>query len=195
MNIQSALVPTGKAVKGGNNGCANWQAGYKWHAERLGRRLVWCDEKGTEQLGDIDYLSIISNDWQPYHEVKEIRPEDEREVWINKKYSSVHVLITGWTELGGGKLVFRNADGHVAPIEPEAIHGKNGWERIHPLPEGENVERIEFDNIRWDLSDCWQKKPMPYVEGDASNIKDWGVIRDAIKNKPPMKMTLEWSKS
>ena len=136
--------------------------------------------------------AILRDDWQPHYEVKEIRPENEREVWINKAIHSVHVLITGWTELGGGKLVFRNADGDIVSIDPKAIHNKNGYTRIFPHVKDESIERIRIKDVTWHKG-RGNGVSIVFPVADNSDEGSAEVDKDLL-TRGPMTMILEMSK-
>ena len=114
--------------------------------------------------------------------VKEIRPEKAGELWQAGNDSFFFTV-------NSDKIAGDNGDTYEIK-DYEMIHGKHGWIRLYPPVEDDSVERIEFNNVDWDLSGCWQTKPMPFVSYDGGS-KDWGDIRDAVINQPKMKMILE----
>ena len=173
MNIQEAREKTGKARR------PHWE-----HKKFV--YLVGDDfhvDTGDGQSGFVySDKAILGDDWQPYYEVKEIRPEKAGELWQAGNDSFFFTV-------NSDKIAGDNGDTYEIK-DYEMIHGKHGWIRLYPPVEDDSVERIEFNNVDWDLSGCWQTKPMPFVSYDGGS-KDWGDIRDAVINQPKMKMILE----
>lgn len=131
MKIQEALRKNGKAQRE----ISSDRAAY---GEVVESYLVW--DNGDH----IGYDGLIADDWQPYHEVKEIRPENAGELWeeisdISKYY---HTDFRG--TLG---INFRLAMIGDFRVEIEnVIHGK-GWMRRFPHVEDDSIERIEIESL------------------------------------------------
>ena len=188
MKLQEALKETGKASRKGLDWfieeCENGEHNY---------RAISSTSGGVAGY-DMLIHHALADDWQPYHEVKEIRPEKAGELWKDedgKRWAtrpsgtkgeiSIDSLSTCGTE-------WRKYDVNI--WHGNIIHNKNGWTRLFPKVEDDSVKRIEFENVDWNLSDCWQTKPMPFVSYNGGS-SDWGGIRDAVVNQPKMKMILE----
>lgn len=177
MNIQDALKETGKAINKAEFG------GFYAMPNEVGILCLY-NRKTNIIDGGVSLRSTLLTDWQPYHEKPEIRPKEAGELWKHEP-GGLHLH----TDDGPAQqLCMVGWNGPERHAIDTAIHGQNGWTRICPSVPDESVERIEFDNIEWALSECWQKRPMPHI---AMCGKDWGTIRDVIANKPPMKMVLE----
>ena len=134
MNIQDVLEETGK-VRG-----TNWETTY---ARLKGGVLTQYVIKDDDDIGAVDLNCILDTDWVPYHEEKEIRPKKVGELWKHESGLHAHT--------------FRDKKGNLCINEDQCffgtdtrkatqvIHNKNGWTRLHPLVEDENVERIEIE--------------------------------------------------
>ena len=122
---------------------------------------------------------IIEDDWQPYHEIKEIRPENAGELWDKDgcKY------ITFGTD-NNDLRIFNQVGGEYELSEfiPDGpIHDKYGWTRLYPKIE-DDVERIEIEGVKW-------------IEATKSLIYPSGVYEwRHLINRSPMKMILETPK-
>jgi hypothetical protein len=134
MDIREALKETGKAVHGG---FASYQEGYSWYVERIGCDLVWRTGAGVKRE-NATFLEITRDDWQPYHEEKEIRPEKAGELWETKTGFKLFVY-RGEYEYGG--LVLKREDGYTFNVN----NLPDGLKRLYPPVEDENVERIEVE--------------------------------------------------
>ena len=108
--------------------------GYKTYAQEGGGDQLrwWCNEGIGAGVQDVvTYKEIIREDWEPYHIIKRIQPENAEEVWIN---SDGHVMIIG--EKDGGLWCYFS-EGMSCPLEKGhyVFHGEGVWERIHPQVE------------------------------------------------------------
>ena len=101
--------------------------------------LVWNNNGENEPVR----LCLINDvDWQPYPEVKEIRPEHSGELW-EKRECFYH---TSGSQRSGGLTLHSD----VGTVDMRnVIHGKNGWTRLHPPVEDNSVEfrKVTFDRI------------------------------------------------
>jgi hypothetical protein len=190
MNITKALEPTGKATRQGwkKNTYIAINDSSRTGIQQFFLYTILIGTDG-ERYGSID---VLDNDWQPYYEVKEIRPEKSGELWIHEKGGSFYVHSADYNEVPSGTTT-TNHFGTIEKLPRSTVHSQDGWTRLYPPVEDENIERVVFENIKWHLSACWQTKPMPYIE-EGGGGEYWGDIRDTVKDKPPMKMTLEFKK-
>ena len=156
MKIQDALKPTGKASP---KGCM-------WYIEKVPEsdyqyRCIYQDGDELHDEGKtIDIHHMLRDDWQPYHDKKEIRPEKAGELWRHT-CSGLHLH----TDEGPAQqLCLVGWNGPEREAINNAVHG-SGWTRIHPhvedenipskeccdsqdeLYKDENVERIEIENV------------------------------------------------
>ena len=117
MKLQDALKPTGKARLS------------TWHDEAyvyLKNNKIYL--KGTAGY-DKPYSSevIIWDDWEPCHEVKEIKPEEPGETWYFKA-KDLKIFTFSNYALGLSTI---DQTGAIMDIKG-MIHGKNGFTRIEP---------------------------------------------------------------
>ena len=137
MLIQIALKETEKAVN--ENNPLDGKTGYvRWNADEL----WWYDRLTKNARRELTHQEIFDN-YKPYHEVKEIRPEKAGELW---KAGNDSFFFT----VNSDKIAGDNGDTYEIK-DYEMIHGKHGWIRLFPPVEDENVERIEFEAL-WDSS-------------------------------------------
>lgn len=139
MKVTKALELTGKAYREDNG------ADYVMlvnNTEGSGSLLHWFND--GEDIGEVVFEEQIDDIWQPYPEVKEIRPKSSEEVWVG---SHGRHMVTGWRE---GELWGYFNDGSKCTVLDKGslvIHGKNGWDRLIPSVEDESVDRIEIETI------------------------------------------------
>lgn len=126
MKIRDALKETGKAELGGEAYAA------KGSDENI---LYYYNKKTNKQMHPVGYKIILNNDWQPYHEVKEIRPENAGELWKHEDGYYAH------TEKSHGVLHFVYF-GLTKRIEDVDI---TNWTRCFPEVEEDVVEEILKD--------------------------------------------------
>ena len=126
MNIQDALKGAGES----EGKILNIQMDRVAQPDQFGI-LRWLD-KGILVM----VIDIIEGDWQPYHEVKEIRPEKAGELWKKNIDNFVYMTIEQRiNELMAVPSVFELLSFSVEEHGKEMIHGKNGWTRLIPDPE------------------------------------------------------------
>ena len=150
------------------------------HAKLFDGILYWYDVKKDEYLLPVTLQGINNINWQPYPEVKEIRPKNSDEVWIN---NHGRCMVLGW---GKGELWGYFSDGGKCTVLDEgslAVHGKNGWERIHPKVEDDSVDEMKFEAVTWGKCDCGFNYPM----GGRGSFQN----NDKLLNKKPMGMILK----
>ena len=171
MNIQDALKETGKAAMGG------------WDTDRYvfvgGGQL--CNVEGHKFAN----ACILKDDWQPYHEEKEIRPEKEGELWKNNVNINWFIRRAGSSRCKGFQAV--SEQGVCFDIKGlDMVHGE-GWTRLFP-PVEEDVERIEIEGVKWKKADHGK-----HGEGVIPEFPSMEEVRkiEALTSKPPMKMILE----
>lgn len=184
MDIQEALETTGKAHYEGSTAYVQWR-GWDHSAPKT---LWWVDKKTGEWLEALSHEEILETWFRPYVDGKEIRPEDERELWINDNGA---VLLSGYSTLSPAiaKLIFRNADGKdVEENMNEVIHGQNGWTRILPKVEDENIERIRIMRIGGDVN----KKINLFSDHEKGYERRF--IWNDLANHPNVKLIIEQPK-
>ena len=146
--------------------------------------LRWLDE-GTLVM----VIDITEGEWQPYHEVKEIRPEKAGELWEHK--DGIFAIAMGRDgRLGrvwvNQKPSFANPDNmlsvYTQPMK-EVIHGKDSYKRLFPPIEDDSVERMVFENV------TFRNK-----NGCIVAMNECGAMIGVL-DSPPMKMTLEKPKN
>jgi hypothetical protein len=134
MNIQDALKETGKAE------CD--EDGYVF-VDEYGI-LRWYDTVNNTDTGAAELNEILNSDWLPYHEEKEIRPEEAGELW-GDEYGDKWATVKD-TRTGRELLLMYNCLQDFKNIEAsntlKIIHNKNGWTRLFPPVEDESVERM-----------------------------------------------------
>jgi hypothetical protein len=135
MLIQEALKENGKAW---------FKEGRDLYARKDGSYVHWYDSLNDNCLGEITLDNLTSDQWQPYHEVKEIRPEKAGELWGFENEMTSDNYITVWVKGGGEIRLIRDTFTHIVP--EKVIHNKNGWTRLYPPVEDDSVERIEFED-------------------------------------------------
>lgn len=130
MRIQYALKETGKARKEDNEA----EYAYLILTENSDRHdLVWY-EKGMPSE-NVHYEDFLGDDWQPYHEIKEIRPEkagelwkdDNRELYFITKENDVNYFQT----INGLQKYTLNTDVTWDRFQ-NIVHNENGWTREYP---------------------------------------------------------------
>lgn len=132
MKIQDALKVTGKA---------NHLRVCGAHAEVKFRdgvqSLVWVYHELPQVADEADELVAFgiqhSDEWGPYHEKKEIRPEGAGELWAHLIGNTYRYYFH--TEYDNGRLIFGSTIAYA--YVNDAVHGKDGWQRIYPPVEGE----------------------------------------------------------
>lgn len=133
MKVQDALKPTGKAIDKRNR-----DAYIEVRFECGANYLIWVNNKTGEYEGRLSYEAHFIEDWQPYHEEKEIRPEEPGETWEEKtrclKYFTFSNAVLG--------LAVIDERGVIIDITENMVHGKNGFTRIEPPVEDDSIERI-----------------------------------------------------
>ena len=132
--------------------------------------LMWANN-GKDEPVRLDLITGAL--WQPYHEVKEIRPEKAGELWENGdgKYYHTHDV--------EGDLYL------VGMYEAVKVEGAitSGMTRLYPPVE--NVERIEIESVKFASLPDSKHFAYPMVSnGGTYNWKD-------LPYKPAMKMILE----
>jgi hypothetical protein len=181
MLIQEALKETGLATVGG--------AENSWHIHwnSLDSCFYRTYENGKIERYKMGMKALSRDDWQPYHEAEEIRPEKAGELWRaqsgcywftyeNERRGTLEFIpsTTGNATLVINPMSIGSMDG--PPLE--IIHNKNGWERLFPKPEDNSVERIEIEDVLWNTT---KNHTYPYQEEPTF---DW----DELLNMKPVKL-------
>lgn len=116
--------------------------------------------------------------------VKEIRPENNREVW---EAPSGAIFITAEYE---GVLCF-STPSCVRGIDVSHVCDdawSSDWTRLIPHVEDNSVERVEIEGI------VWQSDPLSdTITPRGINLREF-IRKHNLQNKPPMKMILEMQK-
>jgi hypothetical protein len=131
MKIEEALKETGKAYLPE----AEFPNFIYVFVDRDGNH-VWMNVDGQHEGLLFDYGS--RNDWLPYHEEKEVRPEETGELWVYCVNSYPHFV----TKDNRNRLYLTWIDGSrelVSECKHPVIHGKNGWARVSPPVEDKEV--------------------------------------------------------
>ena len=72
MKIQDALKETGKVYLSSES---------EYYAMEGGDSLNWISKRTKDVDSNVPYVLIVSDQWHPYHEEKEIRPYAAGELW------------------------------------------------------------------------------------------------------------------
>ena len=117
MNIQEALKETGKATVEPNH--------LSSYVQMSNLVLMWYEIGINNADGPVALEVILGDNWQPYHEEKEIRPEKAGELWewTDGYYHTEFIGLNDFRLIG--KSCNRTDTSKV-------IHGKNGWTRLCP---------------------------------------------------------------
>ena len=139
MNIQDALKETGKARKIVDTD--------NYAKLDTTDRLYWHGIDDDCKNSPVQMVSILADNWQPYHPVEQIVPREAGELW-----ESDAGLLCFIVENGGG-LKARSQSDTLWEKEggtfSRLIHNQNGWTRIHP-PVKEDVEDIVTEGVEWE---------------------------------------------
>ncbi|MCK5609774.1 hypothetical protein KAR91_48330 [Candidatus Pacearchaeota archaeon] len=177
MNIQDALKETGKARKKSN------LAEYAFldkSEDSVRHEIFWFVD--GEKESHVQFEDLFNDDWQPYHEEKEIRPDSAGELWRHEQGGTFYTHAKSYNT--NSEVATTNHFGAIEDLpRDDKIHNKNGWTRLYP-PVEEDVERIEIEGVRWVFS-----KKAGY------QIPQWPISGPdslyPLLDKPPMKMILE----
>lgn len=179
MNIQDALKSTGRAVLILDGEKVEY---VKWFNDTL----WWVNIRSGACDREVRHLDILEGDWEPYHEVEEIRPEKVGELW--QRDGEINHRCVTYEGIVGLNVIWWGGTANTNRVDKDMIHNKNGWKRVWPNVEDENVERIEIEGVKWEeiqsLSGT-QIVTLFWTEQGFSHIKRQWL------NKSPMKMTLE----
>ena len=128
MKVQKALKETGKARRD------------KWgEKEYIYKKGMYFIDNTGEPFNRED---ITADVWQPYHEVKEIRPEKAGELWQLWKDVYYHTVSNSH-----GKI---SLVAYAGTIDTKGVgHNKNGWTREFPKVEDPSVKRIRIKDVTW----------------------------------------------
>jgi hypothetical protein len=139
MNIQEALKETGKAHDKDSD-----DNEYVF-VDPYGV-LRWYDMVNKKECAAAELNEILSSGWNPYHEVKEIRPEKAGELWKRHDEYSLYYATYEYQHKEGIKAICLNDGMQYSMDKPffgKMIHNKNGWTRLYPPIEDDSIERIE----------------------------------------------------
>ena len=143
----------------------------------VGGIMTWVKGPGAAPMNPVAYCLLKRDDWQPYHEVKEIRPE-VGELWWQKGYGNLFIV----KPIKIDKLHYKHDDGSGGVVPSSMVHGEFGYKRLWPEVEDESIERVEIEGVHWQKKDNWC---VPF------GMKRIG---EDLINRSPMKMILEMSK-
>jgi hypothetical protein len=170
MYIQEALKETGKAILKDYSG---------WYCVIKEGNPRWNDVSEDRLIRVVMGKEVIRDDWQPYHEAKEIRPLNPGEFW--EAPSGAKFL----TYKEGHKLYFATKDTtHKCFNNEEKLGCFSEWTRLYPPVEDDSVERIEINDIQW------FSKVHKYPEHIGDSDPNPNNFQD-IPLETPMKMILE----
>ncbi len=148
--------------------------------------LFWYGTTKNNKGAQVMLSEILGEVWQPYHEVKEIRPEKAGELWEREGLFFVIVRDTSNNNL----MIRCCEDDYLWSINNHSftpmIHNKNGWKRLFPEPEDDSVERIEFSEVEWSKDKAILGFIYPSLNVKGNNGGLWNLL-----DRPPMKMILE----
>lgn len=136
--------------------------------------LCWYDKDGTERVPVALHVAF-RQDWQPYPEVKEIRPEKAGELWrYTGQFPTNYLMISG---RAGYRLVpdQQKLSFIDCALRKDIAHGKNGWTRIWPI-----VEEKESDASLWGKSTKMAMDSM--LEVELRKNKEFRSLLDIIKS-------------
>lgn len=137
MNIQDALKETGKAC----NKDKSAYVGVRF--DHGANYLSWYNSHNDEYISNVSYEAHFKDDWQPYHPIKEIRPENAGELWrctLNNVCYLYEPHDNILTTARGNTIKVNKCD-------PPVVHGEH-WKRLYPEVK-EGVERVGIDNVPW----------------------------------------------
>lgn len=183
MNIKDALKETGKATG------LHLPFAETWFVAIDDEDFLWLYNDIGAPIQRVPLREILRSDWQPYHDKKYIRPEKPGELWErqgekffiffdNDKYVCLCLV-----DESGDKFSTVDAMSYA-----EVIHNQNGWTRLYPPVEDENVERIEIEGVEWEqiMTLSGGRAIVPYWP-----IDGYSYVKKSWLDKPSMKMILE----
>lgn len=134
MNIQDALKETGRAQ------CEQYT---RYYAQWDGSCLQFYSKDRSVYQGLLAHDRILKDDWQPYPIKKEIRPENAGELWRNAMGVKFFSFFDNDKEVCLC-MIDQSGDRFISGLgELEHFtHNQNGWARLYPPVEDENIERI-----------------------------------------------------
>ena len=164
MNIQDALKDTGKAILPEHNNNYVQEEG-NGNLHYVGIRTGF---KGCR----LSWGVIVRDDWQPYHEIKEIRPE-KGQTWGAPLGSKCFIF-----EGSDNELWYIFEDGSRALICENMIHNKHGWTRLDPIVENE-VDKVYGKSIPFIMDEVSAQAAGVWGDGcvDMKKYNEW------LKNK------------
>jgi hypothetical protein len=139
MNIQEALLPTGKAKRD------IWLDGEYIYLNHDGLFML-VGSSGHKTA--YNFKCILDAEWQSCPIEKEIRPEKAGELW--QKSCDYFMYMIATERINKLVAIPSMTDLLTFDIEKhgrDMIHGKNGWKRLFPKVEDSNVERVIFENV------------------------------------------------
>ena len=141
--------------------------------------LYWYSVKRDEYYLPVTLQGINNINWQPYHPKEEIRPSEAGELW---KYNNVKYMTMVKSVSIAENLFMKSKYDCFCAIAGsiEVIHNQNGWERLHPPVNDEEVnETLVFKDVEWSR----------YRDECIAPMLATG-LPDSLINKPRMTMTL-----
>jgi hypothetical protein len=146
MDIKKALEETGKAI-------GPYEDAKCYAKISPDGPLQWFYFEDDKPACDVGFSRIMKDEWQPYHPKEGIRPEDAGELWaFNARLC--------FTIEKNGEIYRVWQNGHDSPNLLEInlaycgstkgiIHNQNGWKRLSPVVEEEDIERIVIEEVKW----------------------------------------------
>ena len=92
--------------------------------------LHWYDMETNHENYPVSIADIGRDEWQPYLEVKEIRPEKAGELW-ERDGESNHRCVT-YEGIVGLNVIWWGGAANTDRVDTGMIHNKNGWIRYFP---------------------------------------------------------------
>lgn len=174
MKIIDALKPTGKATM------PHLSTNYVAVDDDDVLRYFGINTKFAGRV--VSYKHIICDDWQPYHEVKEIRPKEPGETWYEVT-RDLKCFTFSNAALG---LAMMDERGVIITIPEYMVHGKNGFTRVDPPVKEDSVKNNSHVRIITDeeidvISDVLHESIQFYnSKGEKNNEKVIGLIAKVL---------------
>ena len=135
MDIKKALEPTGKAYR---------ESDPVFHValDDSGALMIYKNE-GNKLIGPEMLSYVLGNDYLPYHDKKEIRPEKAGELW---EFGRNLFFIIQQNQT----LFLMSAFGtrSECSTRTDIIHNQDGWKRLRPVVEEEDIERVVIEGVK-----------------------------------------------
>jgi hypothetical protein len=136
VDIKKALKKTGKAVR-------TKKPDYYAQMNDEGQ-LLWHDILYPDDTYFVQVSAILADNWVSYPIEKEIRPEKAGELWEHREEKiSFFIFKKNPNTVDKNIMDETGITDDFENLSSEVIHNKNGWKRLFPVVEEEDIERIE----------------------------------------------------